>query len=196
MQKRLVLSFVGVVVIGLLIAGLGTFLQAGLDRSQHTQKELIDTARSTTAFLSDSLGDRRPLSRERVKTITEISKVNEYGIIIFNPASRQQTILSDLPTGVEPKELDFEVLAERGYLSGTKDGRVWVAALAEEKLDNGAYAVVVLSDEFDDVLGDADRWFLFAAIFAVCLAAIVAAWLGKRFSRPVIDAARTARSLA
>ena len=196
MQKRLVLSFVGVVVIGLLIAGLGTFLQAGLDRSQHTQKELIDTARSTTAFLSDSLGDRRPLSRERVKTITEISKVNEYGIIIFNPASRQQTILSDLPTGVEPKELDFEVLAERGYLSGTKDGRVWVAALAEEKLDNGALAVVVLSDEFDDVLGEADRWFLFAAIFAVCLAAIVATWLGKRFSRPVIDAARTARSLA
>ena len=77
MQKRLVLSFVGVVVIGLLIAGLGTFLQAGLDRSQHTQKELIDTARSTTAFLSDSLGDRRPLSRERVNTITEISKVKE-----------------------------------------------------------------------------------------------------------------------
>ena len=136
MQKRLILSFVGVVVVGLLIAGLGTFLQAGLDRSQHTQKELIDTARSTTAFLSDSLGDRRPLSRERVKTITEISKVNEYGIIIFNPASRQQTILSDLPTGVEAKELDFEVLTERGYLSGTKDGRVWVAALAEEKLDN------------------------------------------------------------
>jgi len=196
MQKRLIFSFVGVVVIGLLIAGLGTFFQADLDRSQHTQKELIDTARSTTAFLTESLSDRRPLSREKVKTITQISEVNEYGIIIFNPITKRQTILSDLPSGVESDELDFKILEERGYLSGTKDDRVWVAAIAEEKLDNGAIAAVVLSDDLDDVLGEADRWFLVAAIFAVCLAAIVATWLGKRFSQPVVEAAKTARSLA
>lgn len=196
MQKRLILSFVGVVIIGLLIAGLGTFLQAGLDRSQHTQEKLINTARSTTAFLSESLADRRPLSKERIRTITEVSKVNEYGIVIFNPATSQQTVLSDLPSGVQPEELDFKVLEERGYLSGTKDGRVWVAATAEERLNNGAIATVVLSDDLDDVLGEADRWFLVAAIFAVCLAAIVATWLGKRFSRPVVEAAKTARSLA
>ncbi len=196
MQRRLILSFVGVVIIGLLIAGLGTFLQAGLDRSEHSQEKLLNTARSTTAFLSESLLDRRPISREKIRALTETARINEYGIVVFNPNNNQKTVISELPSGVNENELDFKSLTERGYLSGTQDGKVWVAAIADKNLENGAIAAVVLSDDLDDPLGEADRWFLLAAIFAIFLAVIVAIWLGKRFSKPIVDAAQTARSLA
>ncbi|MEC9034364.1 MAG: hypothetical protein VYC89_03065, partial [Actinomycetota bacterium] len=196
MQRRLILSFVGVVIIGLLIAGLGTFLQAGLDRSEHSQEKLLNTARSTTAFLSESLLDRRPISREKIRALTETARINEYGIVVFNPNNNQKTVISELPSGVNENELDFKSLTERGYLSGTQDGKVWVAAIADKNLENGAIAAVVLSDDLDDPLGEADRWFLLAAIFAIFLAVIVAIWFGKRFSKPIVDAAQTARSLA
>ena len=107
MQRRLVLSFVGVVIIGLLIAGLGTFFQAGLDRSAHSQERLLNTARSTTAFLSESLLDRRPISREKIRALTETARINEYGIIVFNPNTDQKTVISDLPSGVSENKLDL-----------------------------------------------------------------------------------------
>ncbi|MBT7588269.1 MAG: HAMP domain-containing histidine kinase, partial [Gemmatimonadetes bacterium] len=199
MQRRLVVTLVGVVVVGLFLAGLGTVFQARLDRQSFTRDQLIDRAKSTTAFIDETLmaTDRSPFGGERLRRITHALGVSEFGLLIVNETSSEPLdVLAALPDGLDFAALDLDELFANGTSSGAIDGRAWAAALSKTSLPKKAAAIVVVTGEYDDALGDAVRWFLFAAFATVILAVFVALRLSKQMAQPIIEATKTAGRLA
>ena len=199
MQRRLVVTLVGVVVVGLFLAGLGTVFQARLDRQSFTRDQLADRAKSTTAFIDETLmtTDRSPFGRERLRRITHALGVSEFGLLIVNETSSEPlVVLAALPDGLDFASLDLEELFANGTSSGALAGRAWAASLSKTSLPNEAAALVVLAGEYDDALGDAVRWFLFAAFATIILAVFVALRLSKQMAQPIIEATKTAGRLA
>ena len=199
MRRRLLVTLIGVVVTGLLLAGLGTLLQARLDRQDHTRERLIDRARTATAIIDEALvaAPRNRISNDRVAHIVSALDVREFGMILVDDNRAEPLVdIAPLPHGISHDDLDLDTLFAVGSTHGMVDDRIWAAASSALPGPRQAAYVVVVTGAADDSLGDASGWFLVSGIFTVLLAAGAAIHLSRRLALPFDEAAAATRRLA
>jgi signal transduction histidine kinase len=187
MRRRLMLAFVGLVLVVLVIAGVGsTILTDHAARTQATQ-QLATEANS----LAGGAGQTQRLTSVRLlKVVKAVLRLEDARIVRVTAAGE---IVSPIPAGLTSSDLDPQSLLQGNSVSG-QDGPLAFAAApialtprARERLQlEGQYAVLLTRDVGD--VGPGWGYFLIAGAIALLIAALVAWLLSRRMSRPLVDA--------
>jgi two-component system, OmpR family, sensor kinase len=207
MTRRIVVAIMSVTLAALMLAGAGTLLLARFGARQETEQRLEREVRDvadglqslaqaedqggangTTTSPAAQARVREALQRlvRRVLRLDGIAVVRVRGAIVI-PAD-------DLPAGVTSADV-IAATTRLGQTTSGSHGSTTFAALAVES-PGESFTVVVATAPVDRSLGPAAKWFGWAALVAVLLAASVALKLSRRLTAPLHAVEVTAHRIA
>lgn len=184
MRRRLVISFVTVVAVALLVAGLGSQLLVRAAALEDARRDVAAQAQTVATSTEDL---RRPAA---VAFLRDTLRLEGAAIVRFAPDGQP---LTDIPRGLRARDLRIADLTQGRVVSGTRGNLVYGVApiaAASPSIARPAVTAVVLTRHLDAVRR-ATLFFLLSAVVALVLAAIVGARLARRIAHPldVVDAA-------
>jgi signal transduction histidine kinase len=185
MRRRLMVAMVGLVVGVLLIAGAGSLILSRSAARRQATQQLISEAK-TLATGKD--GATRSLREFRI--IKRVLSLEDARII---QVDFQGVIISVLPSGLTGTDLNPQTLLAGHTVSG-RDGNLVFAAVPiplsaaeRERRHLRGQIAIVLTREVGDP-GPSWGYFLAAGGVALLVAALVAAQMSRRMTRPVVEA--------
>ncbi len=200
MTRRLTTTIIAVVLATLLIAGAGTLVLANVRARQTTQRQLREQAVELAANIAELVGaDGDALSdaqtRRRLLVLRSFGKaLNIDDVAVLTTNRRGQLVGDPLPAGIDESLIDQATLARTGVISGNVGNTVFAAASTD--LAVVGTTVVVITRTANAALGSSVRLFLVASAVTLLAAAAVAAWLGRRLTKPVREASAATRRVA
>ncbi len=186
MRRRLLITILGTVMAALVLAGLGTLVLTRLTARRATERDVKREAVSMVAAIS------KLNARQELAFLAVIKKsINADGLDIFELT--QTGLKGQLPDGVNLPALANDDFRQGLVVSGS-NARVAYAAVPVTR--NQTKAVLILSRRINAGVGLPVRWFLFASVLTLGVAAILALAISKRLSRPITEAGRVASAIA
>jgi len=185
MRRRLMVAMVGLVVGVLLIAGAGSLILTRSAARRQATEQLISEARA----LATGKGGAAQSIRE-FRTIKRVLSLEDARIV---QVDFQGVIVSVLPSGITDSDLNPQMLLAGHTVSGRGGDLVYAAVpiqltqLERERRHLRGQVAIVLTREVGDP-GPSWGYFLAAGGVALLVAALVAAQMSRRMTRPVIEA--------
>jgi len=176
MTRRITLTMVGVVAGALVVAGLGALLLIRLGARSEAKKELASQAQRLAGALED------PLSLNALRGLGAALRLEGQSVVRIGGGGR---IAGELPAGVAIADLQPARLRAGHTVSGVRGNLAFAAAPARRA---ASLFVVVLTRRADTGRHAVGVWFLLASVATLVVAAIVAANLGRRLTRPLREA--------
>ena len=186
------LAMVGLVAVVLVIAGAGSLILTRNQARDQAESQLVSEARSLT---SSGLGS------ESLKVLDVMKQTLTLEDADFIEIDRLGNVVSALPEGLTPNNIDVAALQAGQTTSGRKGDTVYAVApvtLSEQERNRlrarsprhiafeGTVAVLLTRDAGD--LGPSWGYFIVAGGAALLVAALVAWQMSRRMARPLVEA--------
>jgi signal transduction histidine kinase len=192
MRRRLMTAFIGLVAAVLVIAGAGSIvLTNNAARTQATQ-QLASEAQSLTVGTSHT---------QRLAVLKVLRRVLRLEDARFIRVSIDGTVVSALPSGLTPADLDPQSLLAGDSVSGRVGDLAFAAApvvlspAERAQLKVAGQIVILLTREVGGV-GPSWVYFLISGTVALLIAALIAWQLSRRMSRPLVEAMEATARIA
>ncbi len=192
MRRRLMTAFIGLVAAVLVIAGAGGIvLTNNAARTQATQ-QLASEAQSLTVGTSHT---------QRLAVLKVLRRVLRLEDARFIRVSIDGTVVSALPSGLTPADLDPQSLLAGDSVSGRVGDLAFAAApvvlspAERAQLKVAGQIVILLTREVGGV-GPSWVYFLISGTVALLIAALIAWQLSRRMSRPLVEAMEATARIA
>jgi two-component system sensor histidine kinase BaeS len=176
----------------LLVAGVGTLLVTrAAARNDATRQLLIEA--TTFASASSKLQTPRVL-----KVVDDVLRPEQGRIVVITAAGVVET---SLPANLTAAELTPAKLLAGEDVTGRAGGTVFAAVPAQlsppiaAALPPGAHVAVLLTRQIG-TLGPSWLYVLLVSGLTLLAAAVVAAWLARRITRPLVEASTVTRRIA
>lgn len=193
MTRRLTLAIISTVLISVLLAGLGTVALTRVEDRRARLNDLEATAEVLAFVFSETpltaVGEPGAI-RERLARIQAELRIADAELLIIN---RDGDVFGEVPIGLEDARIDLEALRTEGRIGGTSGGLVYAAAYGTR---NNFDYVIVLTADANRITGPVVRWIALSAVVAILAGALIAWILGRRLSRPILDAATASHQIA
>ena len=193
MTRRLTLAILATVLISVVLAGLGTMVLTRVEDRRATKEDLEQTGEALAFVFSElpitSLSDAENI-RVRLARLQRELRLAEAELLVIN---RQGELLGRFPEGFPRAEVDLDVLAQLGQLSGVEGSLVWSATFAERP--QFGY-VILLTEDSSRLTTAIFRWVVVSTIAAIAAGALIAWMLGRRLARPIRAAGAAAHRIA
>jgi signal transduction histidine kinase len=191
-RRRLMTAFIGLVAAVLVIAGAGGIvLTNNAARTQATQ-QLASEAQSLTVGTSHT---------QRLAVLKVLRRVLRLEDARFIRVSIDGTVVSALPSGLTPADLDAQSLLAGDSVSGRVGDLAFAAApvalspAERAQLKVAGQIVILLTREVGGV-GPSWVYFLISGTVALLIAALIAWQLSRRMSRPLVEAMEATARIA
>ena len=192
MRRRLMTAFIGLVAAVLVIAGAGGIvLTNNAARTQATQ-QLASEAQSLTVGTSHT---------QRLAVLKVLRRVLRLEDARFIRVSIDGTVVSALPSGLTPADLDPQSLLAGDSVSGRVGDLAFAAApvvlspAERAQLKVAGQIAILLTREVGGV-GPSWVYFLISGTVALLIAALIAWQLSRRMSRPLVEAMEATARIA
>jgi signal transduction histidine kinase len=191
MTRRLTITMVAVVAGALLVAGFGSLLLIRAQSRRDTVRDLRKQAQGI-AQLVDDIPARNTTAAAilRQRVLQRILKLTDQAVVRYSPNGQP---LDPLPPGVSASDLQFDQLQKGQTVSGV-NGSLAFAAAPGTTARSVPFALVLTRNV--RIGGGAALWLLIASGGALIVAAIVAANLGRRLTKPLREAGDATRRIA
>jgi two-component system sensor histidine kinase BaeS len=191
MTRRLTVTMVAVVAGALLVAGFGSLVLIRAQSRRDTVADLRKQAQGI-AQLVDEIPTRTAAGAAvlRQRVLQRVLKLTDQQVVRYSPSGQA---LDPLPRGVSASDLDFAKLRQGETVSGVNGSLAFAAAPGTTA--RGAPFALVLTRSVRTGAGAA-VWLLLASGAALVVAAVVAANLGRRLTKPLREAEEATRRIA
>jgi two-component system sensor histidine kinase BaeS len=193
MRSRLTISIVVVVAITLAVTTAGSYYFIRRAALSTAQQELNGQARAiANTFSQDTTITRRSFVRE-LGVIAKAGAFAGVGVVALLPDG---TIKGTIPSGLTATQLDIPALQAGDQTSGhTRSLLVYTAVPTPIARVTRFVPVVVITRQAHNPVNGL-RYFAFVGVIGLAVAALVAAALARRFSRPLVSAVGTTHRIA
>ncbi|WP_420638214.1 sensor histidine kinase [Candidatus Poriferisocius sp.] len=181
MRRRLTIALLGTVLVSLLLAGIVTLSLVRRADRQATQRALEQEATVLAELMETNPFDLRH-PNPRLLLAAETLRRNDVTVLLL----RDRAVLGEFPDQVLPEDLHPLAAGSERQVSGIRGSTAWAAAVGERP--GRLPTAVVLTDDADQLLGTVVRWSVVSAAISLGLAAVVAAVLSRRLTRPLSQA--------
>jgi two-component system sensor histidine kinase BaeS len=194
MRQRLIIAIVLLVAATLVVTTIGSYYFIQRAAVSTGQQELAGQARAISqTFSGTTYRTKAAFTREK-RVITETGAFDSINLIalhadgsITGPA---------LPSGITAAQLDIPGLQNDRQTTGHTSSLLAYSAVPTPITGVTAYLpVVVVTRQIHDPANGL-RYFLLVGALGLALAAVVAATLARRFTRPLVDAVTATRRIA
>jgi len=179
------LAMVGLVAVGLVVAGAGGLILTRNAARNNAKAQIVTEVESLT---SSSAGTQ---SLRNLGVIRRVLKLEDADFVRIN---RFGTVVSPLPEGLTAQDLDVSALQAGHTVSGRNGNLVYAAApvtlssAERERLKNFEGTLVILLTQNVGGLGPSWGYFIVAGGAALLIAALVAWQMSRRMARPLVEA--------
>jgi signal transduction histidine kinase len=191
MTRRITITMVAVVAGALLVAGFGSLL---LIRAQSRRDTVADLRKQSQGIsqLVDEIPTRNTAAANtlRQRVLQRVLKLTDQEVIRYTPAGKP---IDPLPHGISASDLQFDKLQEGQTVSGFHGSLAFAASPG--KTARGVPFALLLTRNVRTG-GGAAVWLLIASGAALVVAAVVAANLGRRLTKPLREAEEATRRIA
>ncbi len=193
MRRRITVAILVLVAATLLVTFAGSFYFVRRAVITTAQQELAGQAAATAHQISSSPDITRATFRRELTVIADAGAFAGIDVVGLYPDG---TIKGQLPAGVTAAMLDVHLLQQGRQVSGHTAGLLAYSAvptpLARVK---GFVPVVVITRQIHNPISGV-RYFLLVGAIGLLIAALVAAGLARRLTRPLVSAVNTTRRIA
>ncbi len=192
MRRRLTVSVLALIALTLVVTTVGSYFfirRAGIST---TQNELAGQARAISTTFTNSTLDRATFLKEK-KIITEAGNFAGATFIRLNPDG---SYLGRLPAGISILDLDVAALADGRQVTGHTSAQLAFSAVPTPIQGVSGYTPVFVVTRQIHNPANGLKYFVWVGIIALAVAALVAAALARRFTRPLTAAVTTTRRIA
>jgi signal transduction histidine kinase len=192
MRRRLTVSILLLIAVTLMVTTLGSYFFIRRAGVSTTQSELAGQAKAISTTFTDGTLNRNALRRQ-LKVIAKAGAFTGVGFIALYPDG---TTRGQPPAGVTIGDLDQGALEAGRQVTGhTPSLLAYSAVPTPIDTIQGYLPVLVITRQIHDPANGL-RYFVWVGVIALAVAALVAAALARRFTRPLTAAVITTRRIA
>jgi signal transduction histidine kinase len=190
MRRRFMVAMVGLVALGLVVAGAGGLVLTRNAARNQAEQQLVSEANTLT---SSKIGTE---SLKVLAIVRTTLKLEDADVIEID---RLGSVVTPLPENLTPQDIDVAAVQSGQTTSGRTGSTVFAVApvtLSQEELDKldarrhvpfeGTFAVLLTRDVGG--LGPSWGYFIVAGGAALLVAALVAWQMSRRMARPLVEA--------
>ena len=193
MRRRLTVAVIALVVATVALTSIGSYVLIRRATVQTAERELQGEARA----ISHTLSDRSTLPKVSFrKELAVVASAGDFTSVQFVLLAPDGTVEPALEAGLTPAEIDPAALLAGTQVTGHTRGLLTYSAVPTplRAVTDGTPVLVVSRQVHSPV--DGLRYFGLIGLLGVVAAALVAAALARRFTRPVVDAVATTGRMA
>jgi signal transduction histidine kinase len=193
MRRRLTISILVLVAAALVVTTLGSYFFIRRASVSTGQQELAGQARAISATVSHGTDITRKRFTRELRIIADAGAFAGIGVVKLYPNGR---LVGPLPSGLSPRQVDVGSLADGAQTTGhTRSLLVYSAVPTPVQDVTGYVPVLVITRQIHNPVSGI-RYFLLVGAIALVIAALVAAALARRFTRPLLAAVSTTGRIA
>ena len=192
MRRRLTVSILLLIVLTLVVTTIGSYFFIRRAGVSTTETELAGQTKAISSTFSSGDLNRATFRRE-LKVITKAGAFAGANFIGIYPGG---TFRGRLPAGLTLGDLDVPALRAGAQVTGhTRSLLAYSAVPLDVKGLTGFLPVLVITRQIHNPASGL-RYFVWVGVIALAVAALVAAALARRFTRPITAAVTTTRRIA
>jgi two-component system sensor histidine kinase BaeS len=193
MRRRLTVAIIALVVVAVAVTGIGSFVLIRRAVISTSQRELAGQARAISTTFSDRADLTRASFRRELALVTRAGNFTSVQFVLLTPGGR---IATPLDAGLTLRPVDRAALEQGRQVTGhTPSLLAYSAVPTPLQASTRGTPVLVVTRRIDSPVNGI-RYFGLVGLGAVLAAALVAAALARRFSRPVVAAVDTTGRIA
>lgn len=193
MRRRLTIAIVVVVAITLIVTSAGSYYFIMRAAVSTAQQELKGQGQAISQTITNGTAITRVGFRRELTVIRQAGDFAGIELVALHPDG---SIVGQLPPGVTAAQLDVGTLQAGRQVSGHTGSFLVYTAMPTPVAKVTKYLpVLVISRTVPDPANGL-RYFGLVGVLGLLVAALVAAALARRFSRPLVAAAATTRRIA
>ncbi len=193
MRRRLTIAIIALVVATVAVTSIGSYVLIRRATVRTSTEELAGEARAISTTFAHRTGLTAVAFRRELAVVTSAGDFNSVQFVLLEPDG---TIRQPLSAGLTTAEVDPQALLAGTQVTGHTPSLLAYSAVPTplQAATDGTPVLIVTRQIRNPV--DGLRYFGVVALIAVVVAALVAAALARRFTRPVVDAVDTTRRIA
>lgn len=194
MRLRLTIAIVVLVAATVVVTSLGSAIYIRHAAISTGQQELIGQAKAISTTLSGTDFRTKAAFRRDSKLIADTADLSGIAVVALLPDGTLGG--PPLPAGITAADLDIPSLQDGEQTGGHTSSLLAYSAVPTPIARVTAYVpVLVVTRQIHDP-ADGFRYFIVVGVVGLVLAAIVAAALARRFTRPLLEAVAATRRIA
>ena len=193
MRRRLTLAMVLLVALTLLATGVVSFYFIQRAAISTAQQELAGQGQAFSKTLSEGTAVTKVGVRRELAVMRQAGDFAAVDVVALTP---EGTLTGTLPAGVTADDLDVAALQEGRQVSGRSGTHLIYTAVPTPIPSITRYTPVLVISRTVDEPASGIRYFALVALIALLVAAVVAAALARRFTKPLVAAVATTRRIA
>jgi len=192
-RRRLTVAVIALVVVTVAVTSIGSYVLIRRATISTSQRELAGEAKAISKTFSNRVGLTRASFAKELAIVTSAGNFTSVQFVLLAPDG---TISAPLAAGLPTATIDPPALLAGEQVTGHTPALLAYSAVPTplQATTNGTPVLVVTRQVHNPVNGI--RYFGLIGLGAVLAAALVAAALARRFTRPVVAAVDTTRRIA
>ena len=193
MRRRMTVAIIALVVMTVTVTSISSYVLIRRATISTSQRELAGEARAISKTFSNRAGLTRTLFNKDLAIVTSAGNFTSVQFVLLAPDG---TISTPLDSGLSPSQIKPNALLAGRQVTGHSPALLAYSAVPTplQASTNGIPVLVVTRQIHSPVNGI--RYFGLIGLGAVLAAALVAAALARRFTRPVVAAVFATRRIA
>jgi signal transduction histidine kinase len=193
MRRRLTIAILLLIAATVVVTTLGSFFFVRRAAISTTQRELAGQARAiSTTFSGETLRSRATFRRE----LGVIAKAGAFAGVDFVRLNPDGTIQGQLPSGITVSQLDVTALQAGDQVTGHTSALLAYSVVPTPLDTVKTFVPVLVVTRQIHNPANGLVYFGWVGVIALAIAALVAAALARRFTRPLVAAVATTQRIA
>jgi signal transduction histidine kinase len=193
MRRRLTVSILVLVAVTLVVTSIGSYYFIQRAALSTAQQELSRQGRAISSTISSGATITSAGFRREVKVIAEAGAFQGIDLVALHPDG---TITGDLPAGITVGQLDVPALQAGHQVKGHDRSFLVYTAIPTPIATVTTYVPVLIITRQVHNPTNGLHYFALVGAIGLIVAALVAATLARRFTRPLVAAVATTRRIA
>jgi signal transduction histidine kinase len=193
MRRRLTVSILVLVAVTLVVTSIGSYYFIQRAALSTVQQELSGQGRAISSTISTGPAITKAGFRRELQVIAEAGAFQGIAIVALHPTG---TITGALPAGITIGQLDVPALQAGDQVNGHDRSFLVYTAVPTRIAHLTAYVPVLIITRQVHNPAHGLRYFGLVGVIGLFVAALVAAALARRFTRPLVAAVATTRRIA
>jgi len=192
-RKRLTIAIIALVVVTVAVTSIGSYVLIRRATISTAERELSGEAQAISTTFSNRDGLTKVSFRKELAVVSSAGNFTSVQFVLLSPDG---TIAQPLDGGLTTADIDPQDLAAGRQVTGHTPGLLTYSAVPTplQATTDGTPVLIVSRQVHSPV--DGIRYFGLIGLIGVVAAAVVAAALARRFTRPVVAAVDTTRRIA
>jgi len=192
-RKRLTVAIIALVLVTVAVTSIGSYVLIRRATISTAERELSGEAKAVSTTFSNRAALTKVSFRKELAVISSAGDFTSVQFVLLSPAG---TVAQSLDAGLTTADIDPHALLAGEQVTGHTRGLLTYSAVPTPlRASTDGTPVLIVSRQVHSPV-DGIRYFGVIGLLGVAAAAIVAAALARRFSRPVVAAVATTRRIA